>query len=209
MRINLNSIQNRHKLFELMRIGPAWSGRYAASQEDEATWSEAIIQTETYFSVTSAGLAHSPLMVISDCDGQHNNAVNGLPSQALQLLKRMLSAIECALDKNVYWLQVHQSINESDHITRTFDQDHCRANIQEQVKNNHPKVVLLLGETVVNLLLGQNKSLDALSGRVLSFPFTNQALPVIASLHPNQLLSMPIKKRQAWQDLLLVKRYLI
>ncbi|HUA51086.1 MAG TPA: hypothetical protein VMB81_02920, partial [Candidatus Sulfotelmatobacter sp.] len=66
------------------------------------------------------------------------------------------------------------------------------------------------GGTAAKTLLGRSEGITRLRGRWFDFePGAGEpAIPAIATFHPSYLLRTPTAKREAWRDLLAVKRKL-
>ena len=70
-----------------------------------------------------------------------------------------------------------------------------------------PKTVLVMG-SAAELLLGANKRLPALRGRVHALTLGEHEAATVCTFHPNFLLRQPEQKRLAWADLLLLRAHL-
>ncbi len=96
-----------------------------------------------------------------------------------QLLKKILHAINLTPD------QVF--------ICNAVNLEH----IQKKTKANSPKVIITLGQTAAQLLLGSDSSLEKLRGRFHHF----SGVKVMPTFHPVLLLEKPEYKRQVWEDM--------
>lgn len=66
-----------------------------------------------------------------------------------------------------------------------------------------PKAILVLGSLSARVLSGTAKgSIHSLRGKWFDVDVAGQAIPAMATFHPQELVTAPISKRQAWQDLL-------
>lgn len=66
-----------------------------------------------------------------------------------------------------------------------------------------PKAVLVLGNFPVRVLTGATKEgIHSLRGKWFEVDARGSRFPALATFHPQDLVSAPISKRQAWQDLL-------
>lgn len=104
----------------------------------------------------------------------------------------------------------------------------CLPFVEKQIALVQPKVVIVMGGVAAKALLRMNEGITKLRGQLLTYvPCTlktaeNQEisvnphaaapleapLPCLPMLHPNFLLRQPMAKRQAWQDLLLLRKVL-
>jgi len=78
----------------------------------------------------------------------------------------------------------------------------CRPYLEQQLGLLLPKVILALGSTAANTLLGTSQSLGSLRGHVHRY----HGIPVIVTYHPAALLRNEAWKRPAWQDVQLARR---
>lgn len=81
----------------------------------------------------------------------------------------------------------------------------CRPFIERQIALAEPKVLLLLGNFTARFFLGGNETIHALRGQWREVGVAGRTIPAIASLHPQELLTAPVNKRLAWNDLLAFK----
>ena len=84
--------------------------------------------------------------------------------------------------------------------------DICRPFIERQIALAEPKVLLLLGNFTARFFFGGNETIHALRGHWREIGAGAGSVPAIATLHPQDLLTAPINKRLAWQDLLAFRR---
>jgi len=75
--------------------------------------------------------------------------------------------------------------------------EHCKGYLQRQVALLKPKVIVLLGESVVRDLQ-QSKQITDLTDKAL-FCHGDDKVPLLITPHPEQLLQNPLDKRKAWQ----------
>lgn len=82
------------------------------------------------------------------------------------------------------------------------EMDTCRPYLLEQIDIIQPKVVVALGATAVEGLLGTRGSMRDLRGRWYDYHDT----PLMITYHPAYLLrnQSPTEKRKVWEDMLLV-----
>lgn len=81
--------------------------------------------------------------------------------------------------------------------------------VRRHIALARPRHVVLLGGTAAKTLLGAKDGITRLRGRWhdLDIPGLG-TVPALATLHPAYLLRTPIAKRDAWADLLLLRRTL-
>jgi DNA polymerase len=81
--------------------------------------------------------------------------------------------------------------------------DICRPFIERQIALAEPKAILLLGNFSARFFFGENDTIHGLRGRWKEIAVADCVIPAIASLHPQDLLTAPVNKRLAWNDLLI------
>lgn len=84
----------------------------------------------------------------------------------------------------------------------------CLPFIRRQIELVRPKVLVLLGGTASANLLGRSEGIQKLRGRWLAYETPSGEIPAMPTFHPAYLLRTPARKREAWLDLLAVKRRL-
>jgi len=73
----------------------------------------------------------------------------------------------------------------------------CRQFIERQIDAVRPRVIVVLGATAVETLLGLHQSMGSLRGRWQEF----HGIPLMITYHPAFLLRDPNRKPEAWEDL--------
>jgi len=76
----------------------------------------------------------------------------------------------------------------------------------EQIQQVKPKILLVVGQVAAQNLLRCKEPLVRLRGKVHSI--TNLQIPLVVTYYPSYLLSKPIDKRKAWDDLKLAMQYI-
>jgi DNA polymerase len=119
--------------------------------------------------------------------------------QAGKLLDSMLLAINLKRGKNVYIANIvkcrppNNRAPEKDEITA------CLPYLQRQIELIKPKLIVALGKTAATSLLGQDRPLASLRGKLHDY----HGIPLVITYHPAYLLRSPMEKAKSWQDLCL------
>lgn len=80
----------------------------------------------------------------------------------------------------------------------------CLPFLLRQISSIRPKVICVLGQTAAQGLLGLNAPLLKLRHRFHDL----SGIPVMPTFHPAYLLEYPEKRREVWEDIKMIIRYL-
>jgi DNA polymerase len=124
-----------------------------------------------------------------------------------QLLDRMLAAIGLKREQ-IMLTNVIPWRPPGNRTPSGPEMDICRPFIERQIALTEPKAVLLLGNFTARFFFGGNDTIHGMRGQWREIGIAGRAIPAIASLHPQELLTAPVSKRLAWADLLAFERRL-
>ncbi len=71
------------------------------------------------------------------------------------------------------------------------------SSIHAHIKNNHPKILITLGQLAGQLLLNLTSPLEQFQGKFHSY----NGVQVMPTFHPSTLLEQPGLKRKVWEDM--------
>ena len=139
----------------------------------------------------------SPLMLIGEGPGEQEDK-QGLAfvGPAGQLLTKMLAAIQLPRER-VYICNVVKCRPPQNRVPLPEEADACMPLLRGQVALLRPKVILLLGSTAVQAVLGDTYRITRCHGQW----FQRKDVWITATFHPSALLRDATKKRLAWDDL--------
>ena len=155
--------------------------------------------------VFSDGNPKSKIMLIGEAPGA-NEDDEGLPfvGRAGMLLDKMLTAIN--LDrKKVY---ISNIINYRPPENRRPTDDEIKLYlplITKHIEIINPKILVLLGSTAMNALIGNDTVISKMRGKWIEKKFGNCKTSVIITFHPAFLMRQPAQKRMAWIDLKMIR----
>ena len=155
--------------------------------------------------VFSDGNPKSKLMLIGEAPGA-NEDEEGLPfvGRAGILLDKMLAAIN--LDrKKVY---ISNIINFRPPENRRPTDEEIKRYLPFIIKHIeiiNPKILILLGSTAMNALIGHDNVISKMRGKWIEKRFGNCKTSVIITFHPAFLMRQPAQKKMAWIDLKMVR----
>jgi uracil-DNA glycosylase family 4 len=125
--------------------------------------------------------------------------VQGEPfvGQAGKLLDNMLMAIKLKRGKNVYIANVVKCRPPDNRNPAADEIAQCLPYLERQIALIQPKLIVALGKTAANALLGKDATIGSLRGTLHDY----HGIPLIVTYHPAYLLRSPTEKAKAWQDL--------
>ncbi len=158
--------------------------------------------------VFSDGNPSSKVMIVGEGPGA-NEDIEGLPfvGRAGQLLDKMLQAINLDRTK-VYITNV---VNYRPPENRKPTEEEILRYLPFLVKHIEiikPKILVLLGSTALNSILGSEKVISKARGIWVTKQIGSWKTNVIASFHPAYLMRQPDQKKHSWVDLKMIKKKL-
>ncbi|MBY3346983.1 uracil-DNA glycosylase [Rhizobium laguerreae] len=152
--------------------------------------------------IFASGDAESGIMVIGSAPSAEDDR-EGMPfsGKSGQLFDKMLAAIGLTRS-SVLLTQVIPWRPPGNRAPSAAEMDICRPFIERQIALAEPKAILLLGNFSARFFFGENDTIHGLRGRWKEIAIADCVIPAIASLHPQDLLTAPVNKRLAWNDLL-------
>ena len=158
-------------------------------------------RTQTVF---ARGNPQSKLMIIGEAPGFYEDQ-QGAPfvGKAGGLLNKMLSSIGLA-SEDVYIANVLKCRPPNNRDPQADEIVQCSGYLSQQIEMVAPDLILAVGRFAGQFLLKVTAPLSKMRSR----EHTYQGTPVLISYHPAYLLRNPTDKKNAYQDLLKVKRLL-
>lgn len=155
--------------------------------------------------VFGVGARDADVLIVGEAPGASEDA-QGVPfvGRAGQLLDRMLFAIGCARESNVYITNICK-FRPPDN--RDPNADEVAADwpiLERQIELMDPKLVVAVGRVAAQTLLGSKANLGKLRGTLHRYP--QRDLDVLVTYHPAFLLRSPGQKAKAWVDLKQIAR---
>ncbi len=155
--------------------------------------------------VFADGNPKANIMFIGEGPG-FNEDQEGLPfvGRAGALLDKMLASIN--LDrKNVYITNVVNYRPPKNR--RPTDKEIARyiPYLKQHIEIINPKILVLLGSTALNALIGNEVVISKARGKWIEKDFGNCKTSVIITFHPAFLMRQPAQKKMAWIDLKMIR----
>ena len=151
------------------------------------------------------GNPKSKIMLVGEAPGA-NEDQEGLPfvGRAGMLLDKMLAAIN--LDrKKVY---ISNIVNYRPPENRKPTEEEIRRYlpfITKHIEIINPKILVLLGSTAMNALIGNNVVISKMRGKWIEKKFGSCKTSAIITFHPAFLMRQPAQKKMAWIDLKMIR----
>lgn len=152
--------------------------------------------------VFGVGNPKADLMFIGEAPGRDED-LKGEPfvGRAGQLLDKMLAAIELTRDQ-VYIANILKCRPPDNRDPLPEESEQCLPHLAEQIRLIRPKFICALGRIAAQILLETKTPLSKLRGKFYDLAGTR----MLATFHPAALLRNPNFKRDAWEDLKLLRR---
>ena len=155
--------------------------------------------------VFSDGNPKSKIMLIGEAPGA-NEDQEGLPfvGRAGALLDKMLAAID--LDRKKVYISNIINYRPPDN-RRPTDEEIKRylPFITKHIEIISPKILVLLGSTAMNALIGNEVVISKMRGKWIEKEFGYCKTSVIITFHPAFLMRQPAQKKMAWIDLKMIR----
>ena len=155
--------------------------------------------------VFSDGNPKSKIMLIGEAPGA-NEDDEGLPfvGRAGMLLDKMLTAIN--LDRNKVYISNNINYRPPEN-RRPTDEEIKRylPFITKHIEIINPKILVLLGSTAMNALIGNDVVISKMRGKWIEKEFGNCKTSVIITFHPAFLMRQPAQKKMSWIDLKMIR----
>ena len=155
--------------------------------------------------VFSDGNPKSKIMLIGEAPGA-NEDEEALPfvGRAGALLDKMLSAIN--LDRKKVYISNIVNYRPPDNRKPTDEEvKRYLPFITKHIEIINPKIIVLLGSTAMNALIGKEVVISKMRGKWIEKKFGNCKASVIITFHPAFLMRQPAQKKMAWIDLKMIR----
>ena len=155
--------------------------------------------------VFADGNPKSKIMLIGEGPGA-NEDLEGLPfvGRAGTLLDKMLASID--LDrKSVYITNV---INYRPPENKRPSEEEIKRYLPYLIKHVEiidPKIIVLLGSTAMNALIGDDEEISKVRGKWINKQLGKCHASLLVTFHPAFLMRQPTQKKMAWIDLKMIK----
>jgi len=156
--------------------------------------------------VFSDGNIQSQIMIIGEGPGQKEDEI-GKPfvGDAGNLLNKMLKAINIEKDK-VYITNVVNYRPPNNRKPEPNEINRYSQFLKEHISVIDPKILILMGSTAMEALLGGNKKISKERGQWKEVIIKQKNYKTIVTFHPAYLLRKPDQKKYSWEDLKIIQK---
>ena len=155
--------------------------------------------------VFSDGNPKSKIMLVGEAPGA-NEDEEGLPfvGRAGALLDKMLASIN--LDRKKVYISNIVNFRPPNNRRPTDEEiKKYLPYITRHIEIISPKILVLLGSTAMNALIGNENVISKMRGKWIEKKFGSCAVSVIITFHPAFLMRQPAQKKMAWIDLKMIR----
>jgi DNA polymerase len=153
--------------------------------------------------VPGVGDTRARWLFVGEAPGGEEDA-KGEPfvGQAGRLLDNMLAAIGLDRRRDVYIANVLKCRPPGNRTPEPIEIEACRPYLDRQLELIRPKLIVALGRSAANTLLGNDATIGSMRGRLHRYG----SVPMLVTYHPAYLLRTLQDKAKAWEDLVLARR---
>ena len=154
--------------------------------------------------VFGVGSTNADLMFIGEGPGYEEDQ-KGVPfvGPAGQLLTKIIEAISLNRE-DVYIANVVKCRPPQNRCPETTEIDACRPFLDRQIDAVRPKVICALGRVAALTVLDTTLGISKVRGKQYHY----RGATVVPTYHPAYLLRYPVKKRETWEDMKLIRSLL-
>ena len=155
--------------------------------------------------VFADGNIQSPIMIVGEGPGQKEDEL-GKPfiGDAGNLLNKMLKSINIDRDK-IYITNVVNYRPPNNRKPETNEINRYSEFLKEHISIIDPKILILMGSTAMEAILGSNKKISKERGQWKEVIIKKKNYKTIVTFHPAYLLRKPDQKKFSWEDLKIIR----
>tara|TARA_B100000959_G_scaffold283186_1_gene351447 strand:+ start:720 stop:1424 length:705 start_codon:yes stop_codon:yes gene_type:complete len=151
------------------------------------------------------GNINSKIMIVGEGPGA-NEDIEGIPfvGRAGKLLNKMLASIK--LDRTKVYISNVVNYRPPENRKPTDEEiERYLPYLKSHIEIINPKILLLLGSTALNTLIGNDVVISKARGKWIQKEIGSVKPWIIASFHPAFLMRQPEQKKLAWIDLKMIR----
>ena len=161
--------------------------------------------------VFADGNKDSEVMIIGEAPGNDED-LQGIPfcGEPGKMLDQMLAAIKMSRAENVYISNIIFWRPPGNRKPTAEELAICRPFVERHIELLDPKILVLVGSTAMNAILGISTPISKVRGEFMDFSpdFLSKTIKTFTIFHPSYLIKQSSKKRIAWQDLQALEQFI-
>ena len=156
--------------------------------------------------VFADGNIQSSIMIVGEGPGQKEDEL-GKPfvGDAGNLLNKMLKAIKIER-KKIYITNVVNYRPPNNRKPEQSEINRYSKHLREHISIIDPKILILMGSTAMEAILGSNKRISKERGQWKEIIIKQKTYKSIITFHPAYLLRQPDQKKFSWEDLKIIHK---
>ena len=156
--------------------------------------------------VFADGKVQSSIMIVGEGPGQKEDEL-GKPfvGDAGNLLNKMLEAIKIER-KKIYITNVVNYRPANNRKPEQSEINRYSKYLKEHISIIDPKILILMGSTAMEAILGSNKRISKERGQWKEVIIKQKNFKTIITFHPAYLLRKPDQKKFSWEDLKIIRK---
>ncbi|MCE3255258.1 MAG: hypothetical protein K0R25_752 [Rickettsiaceae bacterium] len=160
--------------------------------------------------VFADGNPDSEIMIIGEAPGNHED-LQGIPfcGDSGKLLNEMFKAIgfkreNLYITNTLFWRPPGNRRPTEDELAM------CKPFVEKHIALMQPKLIVLMGATAMVDVLKINEPIGKMRGKFFDYQneYLKKPIKTTVLFHPSYLMRQSSKKREAWMDLLGIKKFL-
>ena len=155
--------------------------------------------------VFADGNPKAKIMIVGEAPGS-NEDQEGIPfvGRAGALLDKMLASIDLNR-RNVYITNVVNYRPPDNRRPTEEEINRYLPYLKKHIEIINPKILVLLGSTALNALVGNEVVISKARGKWIEKQFGECKTSIIVTFHPAFLMRQPAQKKMAWIDLKMIR----
>ena len=204
-----NEAINRYKINSNISIKGPKGGKLQELKDSISRIKNCELKKNSTNIVFSDGNPEAEIMIIGEGPGA-NEDLEGVPfiGRTGELLDKMLLSINLDRD-NVYISNVVNYRPPENRNPTETEIARYLPYIIKHVEIINPQILILLGSTALNTIIGNDKVISDIRGKWIDKKIGRCSTSIIASFHPAFLMRQPDQKKFSWIDLKMIKKKIL
>lgn len=155
--------------------------------------------------VFGEGNENARVMFVGEGPGEaEDKSAKPFVGKAGELLTKMIENAIGIKREDAYIANIVKCRPPNNRVPAPSEVASCKPYLEKQIELIKPELIVALGATALNSLLGQNHSIMKVRGTLMEY----KGAKLIPTFHPSFLLRNPSAKKEAYADMLLIKSLL-